>query len=228
MPVFVGMKHARPFIADGAAEAAAAGVERLIGLPLAPHYAAMSVGAYHDALQDAWQGPLVAVRGFHDHPAFIKAVGILLGEAMADFRPELTIFTAHSLPARIEAEGDRYRDRLMESCRLVADGVGLHEWEFAFQSASHTGEPWLGPDLLEALGRRRVPRVLICPIGFVADHLEVLYDIDVEAMRFARERGIVLRRTASFNARLEFVDALAAVVRDAMRDELPSAPIVNR
>ena len=228
MPVFVGMKHARPFIADGAAEAAAAGVERLIGLPLAPHYAAMSVGAYHDALQDAWQGPLVAVRGFHDHPAFIKAVGILLGEAMADFTPELTIFTAHSLPARIEAEGDRYRDRLMESCRLVADGVGLHEWEFAFQSASHTGEPWLGPDLLEALGRRRVPRVLICPIGFVADHLEVLYDIDVEAMRFARERGIVLRRTASFNARLEFVDALAAVVRDAMRDELPSAPIVNR
>jgi ferrochelatase len=228
MPVFVGMKHAPPFIADGAAEAAAAGVERLIGLPLAPHYAAMSVGAYHAALQAAWRGELVAVRGFHDHPAFVTAVGVLLLEAMENFRPELTIFTAHSLPARIEAEGDRYRDRLLQSCRLVAEAVALPEWEFAFQSASHTGEPWLGPDLLEVLARRRPRQVLICPIGFVADHLEVLYDIDVEAVRFARERGIELRRTASFNARPEFIDALAAVVRDAIQGgQVTSKPSAN-
>lgn len=225
MPVFVGMKHAPPFIADGAAKAAAAGIKRLIGLPLAPHYADMSVGAYQDALRAAWRGELLTVRGFHDHPAFVKAVAILLGEATADFRPELTIFTAHSLPARIEAEGDPYRDRLLQSCRLAAEAVGLREWEFAFQSASHTGEPWLGPDLLEVMARRPARRVLICPIGFVADHLEVLYDIDVEAMRLARERGIELRRTASFNARPEFIEALAAVVRDAIeRSQLASTP----
>jgi ferrochelatase len=102
----------------------------------------------------------------------------------------------------------------------VADGARLPEWEFAFQSASHTGEPWLGPDLLDALGRSQVRRALVCPIGFVADHLEVLYDIDIEAQAFAREHGIELRRTPSFNARPEFIDALAAVVRDALRTSL--------
>jgi ferrochelatase len=216
MPVFVGMKHARPFIADAAAEARAAGIERLIGLPLAPHYAEMSVGAYFVALRQAWDGELIQVRGFHDHPAFVTAVRSLLGDALAGFEPDRIFFTAHSLPARIEVEGDRYRERLLESCRLVAEGPALPGWEFAFQSASHTGEPWLGPDLLEAMARARVRRALVCPIGFVADHLEILYDIDVEAMAFAREHGIELRRTQSFNARPEFIDALAAVVRDAV------------
>jgi ferrochelatase len=216
MPVFSGMKHAPPFIADAAAEARAAGIERLVGLPLAPHYAEMSLGAYHEALRKAWDGDLILVRGFHDHPAFIAAVRVLLAEALAGFEPERIFFTAHSLPARIEADGDRYRERLLESCGLVAEGTALPEWEFAFQSASHTGEPWLGPDLLEAMAGAGVRRALVCPIGFVADHLEILYDIDVEAMAFAREHGIELRRTPSFNARPEFIDALAAVVRDAV------------
>lgn len=216
MPVFAGMKHAPPFIADAAAEARAAGIERLVGLPLAPHYAEMSLGAYHDVLRKSWNRDLIFVRGFHDHPAFIAAVRTLLDEALVGFDAERILFTAHSLPARIEAEGDRYRERLLESCRLVAAGSQLPEWEFAFQSASHTGEPWLGPDLLEALERSRVRRALVCPIGFVADHLEILYDIDVEAMAFAREHGIDLRRTPSFNARTEFIDALAAVVRDTL------------
>src|SRR5207245_4230378 len=122
-----------------------------------------------------------------------------------------------SVPALIEAAGDLYREQLLESCRLVAEGAGLRGWELAFQSASHTGEPWLGPDLLESLARTRVERALVCPIGFVADHLEILYDIDVEAKSFAHEHGIELRRTASFNARPEFIDALAAVVRDALK-----------
>lgn len=216
MPVFAGMKHAPPLIADAAAEAREAGIERLVGLPLAPHYADMSVGAYHDALRKAWDRDLIFVRGFHDHPAFITAVRALLDEALADFEPERIFFTAHSLPARIEAAGDRYRDRLLESCALVAERLPQPEWEFAFQSASHTGEPWLGPDLLDTLGRAGVRRALVCPIGFVADHLEILYDIDVEAMSFAREHGIELRRTRSFNARPEFIDAIAAVVRDAL------------
>jgi ferrochelatase len=216
MPVFAGMKHAPPFIADAAAEARAAGIERLVGLPLAPHYAEMSLGAYFAALRQAWDGELIVVRGFHDHPAFVDAVRTLLKDALGGFEPDRIFFTAHSLPARIEAAGDLYRERLLESCRLVAKGAALPEWEFAFQSASHTGEPWLGPDLLEALARSGVRKALVCPIGFVADHLEILFDIDVEAMAFAREHGIELRRTQSFNARPPFIDALAAVVRDAV------------
>jgi protoporphyrin/coproporphyrin ferrochelatase len=222
LPVFAGMKHAPPFIADAAAEAHRAGIERLVGLPLAPHYAEMSLGAYLTTLRQAWDQELVVVRGFHDHPAFITAVQALLAEAMADFEPEMVFFTAHSLPARIEAAGDHYRERLLESCRLVAAGASLPRWEFAFQSASHTGEPWLGPDLLESLGRSGVRRALVCPIGFVADHLEILYDIDVEAMAFAHERGIELRRTQSFNTRPDFIDALAAVVRDALKSPSPA------
>jgi len=217
VPVFAGMKHAPPFISDAAAEARAAGIERLVGLPLAPHYAEMSVGAYLAALRAAWDGELVFVRGFHDHPAFIAAVRALLAEAMEDFEPEVIFFTAHSLPARIDAAGDHYRDRLMESCRLVAEGMRLPDWEFAFQSASHTGEPWLGPDLLEAITQAQVRRALVCPIGFVADHLEILYDIDIEAMDAAAEQRIELRRTRSFNARPEFIAALAAVVNDALK-----------
>lgn len=215
-PTFVGMKHAPPFIADGAAEARRAGIERLVGLPLAPHYARMSIGGYERSLKEAWIGELVFVPGFYDHPAFIAAVQDLLRDALADARPERVFFTAHSLPARILAEGDPYHDQLLESCRLVASGVDLPAWEFAFQSASHTGEPWLGPDLLEVIELSGAKDVLVCPIGFVADHLEILYDLDVEAQAFARERGIRLRRTQSFNARPEFVDALAHIVSDAL------------
>ena len=216
MPTFAGMKHAPPFIADAVAEARRAGVKRLIGLPLAPHYALMSLGGYQHALEDAWDGELVFIPGFHDHPAFIRAVQDLLREALAAGRPERIFFTAHSLPARIIAEGDPYRDRLLESCRLAASGTNLPEWEFAFQSASHTGEPWLGPDLLEAVEASGARDVLVCPIGFVADHLEILYDLDVEAQALAREKGIRIRRTASFNARPEFISALADVVSDAL------------
>ncbi len=217
LPSFVGMKHAPPFIEEGAAEAARAGLQRLVGLPLAPHYAEMSLGAYEHALREAWKGELVFVRGFHDHPAFVAAVATLLRNAIeAHGRPERVFFTAHSLPARIVAQGDAYPERLLESCRLVAGAVDLPPWEFAFQSASTTGEPWLGPDLLTAIEASGARDVLVCPIGFVADHLEILYDLDVEAHEFARENGITIRRTDSFNARPEFVDALAAVVRDAL------------
>lgn len=216
MPTFVGMKHASPFIADGAAEAARAGIQRLVGLPLAPHFAAMSLGAYEKALAGAWQGELVFVRGFHDHPAFIRAVARLIEERLDESRPERLFFTAHSLPARIVAEGDGYLDRLLESCRLVEAAIGLPEWEFAFQSASTTGEPWLGPDLLSAIERSGARDVLVCPIGFLADHLEILYDLDVEAQEFARSRGVRIRRTDSFNARPELIGALAEVVQDAL------------
>jgi len=216
LPAFVGMKHASPFIADGAAEAERAGVQRLVGIPLAPHFAEMSLGAYQHSLEKAWHGELVFVRGFHDHPAFIGAVQKLIAESLGESWPERLFFTAHSLPARIVAEGDGYHDRLLESCRLVEAGMKLPEWEFAFQSASRTGEPWLGPDLLAAIEKSGAQDVLVCPIGFVADHLEILYDLDVEAQAFSRESGIKIRRTASFNTRPEFIDAVAEVVSDAI------------
>jgi ferrochelatase len=216
LPAFVGMKHGPPFIADGAAEARQAGIERLVGLPLAPHYARMSLGGYQRALSEAWDRELIFVAGFHAHPSFISAVRSVLVEALAESRPERLFFTAHSLPARIIADGDGYHDRLLESCRLVACDVQLPEWEFAFQSASHTGEPWLGPDLLEAIERSGARDVLVCPIGFVADHLEILYDLDVEAQAFAREKEIHIARTPSLNVRPDFIDALAQIANDAL------------
>ncbi len=222
LPVFVGFKHAPPFIAEGAETARRAGIERLVGLPLAPHYARISLGAYQRALAAAWPGELIFVPGFHAHPAFIRALRAILAVALEQFTPDRLFFTAHSLPERIIAEGDGYYDQLLESCRLVGEGMALPEWEFAFQSASKTGEPWLGPDLLDALERSGAKRVLVCPIGFVADHLEVLYDLDREARDFARERGIELRRTASFNSRPEFIAALAEVVRDALGQPSPA------
>jgi protoporphyrin/coproporphyrin ferrochelatase len=214
VPAFVGMKHSPPTIADGAAEARAAGVERLVGLPLAPHYARMSVGQYQAALERAWDRELEFVAGFHDHPAFIGALCELLREALVDRPPpDRLFFTAHSLPCRVVEEGDPYDERLLETSRLVERRIALPPWEFAFQSASHTGVPWLGPDLLEALERSGARRALVCPIGFVADHLEVLYDIDVEAQTWAAEHGVEVRRTASFNDRPVFVEALTEVVR---------------
>ena len=216
LPTFVGMKHAPPFIAEAAEEAAGQGIPKLIGLTLAPHYAGMSLGQYEHALRDAWAGELDFVPGFHDHPAFIRAVRALLNEALEGFQPDRLFFSAHSLPARIVEQGDRYDQRLLESCRLVADGAELPPWEFAYQSASATGEPWLGPDLLQAIERSGARRVLVCPIGFVADHLEILYDLDIEAQAFASEHGLEIRRTASFNDRPEFITALAEIVRDRL------------
>lgn len=218
MPAFVGMKHSAPFLETAAVEARAAGIATLVGLPLAPHYARMSLGAYADRLRGAWgDGPgLVLVEGFHDHPAFVAAVRGLLSAALRDFEADRLFFTAHSLPQRIVDEGDPYRDQLLESCELVAADTRLPPWQLAFQSASATGEPWLGPDLLRAIGESGCRRPLVCPIGFVSDHLEILYDLDVEAQAFAREHDLQLRRTASFNDRPEFLDALAAVVRDRL------------
>ncbi len=214
VPAFVGMRHSAPFIEAGAAEARAAGVERLVGLVLAPHFSRMSLGAYEARLREAWGDGLVFIPGFHDHPAFIGAVRGLLQEALEGYPADHLFFTAHSLPERILADGDPYRDQLQETCRLVAAEARLPPWELAFQSRSTTGEPWLGPDILEALAASGARRALVCPVGFVADHLEILYDLDVETQAFARRRAIEVRRTASFNDRTEFVDALAAVVSD--------------
>lgn len=219
LPVLVGHKHAPPFIEDAAREAERRGFDRLVGLPLAPHYSALSVGAYQHALREAWAGDLVFIAGFHDHPAFVGALVGVLREALAADAPDRLLFTAHSLPARILAAGDPYRDQLLRTCELIAESTPLPPWEFAFQSASATGEPWLGPDLLEAIDAAAAEgcrRFLVCPIGFVAEHLEILYDLDVEARAHCRERGLELRRTRMFNDDPAFIAGLAAVVEAAL------------
>jgi ferrochelatase len=212
VPVLVGMKHWRPRIAEAVETALAGGATRVIGLVLAPHYSQMSVGEYRERLEAALAGraELLLVESWHDDPAFID----VLAERVEGTRAWV-VFTAHSLPERILADGDPYREQLLETSRLVAERAGLDRWSFAFQSASPTGEPWLGPDVLDELERLRregVGTVLVAPVGFVSDHLEILWDLDVQAREKAEELGLELSRIASLNDDPAFIRALAGLV----------------
>ena len=216
VPVFVGMKHWRPRIAEAIDAALATGATRIVGLVLAPHYSRLSVGEYRDRLEAAVaaRAELVLVESWHDHPAFLDVVADRVRGTDA-----WVVFTAHSLPERILADGDPYRDQLLETSRLVAERAGLKDWSFAFQSASPTGEPWLGPDVLDELGRLReagVEKVLVAPVGFVSDHLEILWDLDVEARERAAELGLELDRIESLNDDPAFVRALAELVEERL------------
>jgi ferrochelatase len=213
VPVFVGMKHAPPRIAEAVDAALSGGATTLLGLVLAPQYSRLSIAGYRERLEAALAGraELVFVDSWHDHPPFLD----LLADRVRGFDGHV-IFSAHSLPERILAEQDPYRDQLLETARLVSERAGLENWTFAFQSASETGEPWLGPDLLEeldTLAAKGVPRVLVCPIGFVSDHLEILWDIDVEGRERAAELGLEFRRIESLNDDPAFVRALAELAR---------------
>lgn len=227
---YVGMKHWHPYIAEAVGRAAADGVEALIGLVLAPHYSGMSIGGYEDRLirarEEAGAGFQVRmVRSWHDDPAFVEFVAGNLTKTLEGWDPAdrqtRVFFTAHSLPERILDAGDPYRDELVESSRLVAESAGVENWEFAFQSASETGEPWLGPDILDRLDAFASDgggNAAVAPIGFVADHLEVLYDVDIECASRTRELGLELRRIPSPNDDPRFIDALAGIVVSVARD----------
>ncbi len=214
-PVFVGMKHWRPRISEAVEAALGAGATRIVGLVLAPHYSRLSIGGYRERLEEALadRAELVLVESWHDEPAFLDVLADRVRGTDA-----WVVFTAHSLPERILADGDPYREQLLETSHLVAERAGLERWSFAFQSASTTGEPWLGPDVLEELERLRadgVSKVLGAPVGFVSDHLEILWDLDVEARERADELGLEWARTESLNDEPAFVHALAEVVRKA-------------
>ena len=225
--VFTGMRHSRPFIHERMAGVEAAGIRRLVGLPLAPHFSTLSVGAYHKAIVEAAAAlanppELILVHHYHDHPGLVAAFSGILAATAARIRDETAapvrvVFTAHSLPERILAAGEPYRDQLLETARLVAEMAGESDWEFAFQSASPTGEPWMGPDFLDVIRRlgREGPRAaLIAPVGFLADHLEILHDVDILARRVAAEAGVALWRTPSLNDSAGFVGTLAQITRD--------------
>jgi ferrochelatase len=220
LPVFTGMRHWKPRIAEAVEQALAAGAGEIVGLVLAPHYSTLSIEKYREQLVAALAGraELRFVERWGHEPGFVA----LLADRLTSHKHEHVVFTAHSLPARILEEGDPYRDELLETARLVAERAGAHEWSFSFQSESPTGEPWLGPDILEhlnELGACDVRDVVLCPVGFVADHLEIRWDLDVEAAERARALGIRLERIELPNADPAFIQVLAGLVR---RHAVPS------
>jgi protoporphyrin/coproporphyrin ferrochelatase len=222
IPVFTGMKHWEPRIADAAEAALAAGADTVVGLVLAPHYSRLSIGGYRAQLEHAIGGraELHFVDSWHDDPSFVD---VLAGRVRGTNAH--VVFSAHSLPERILADGDPYRDQLLETSRLVAEAAGLRDWSFSFQSESATGEPWLGPDILdhlETLNARGTREVLVCPVGFVSDHLEIRWDIDTEAQEKAAELGLELTRIEMPNADPAFVHVLAQIVRRALRVPSPA------
>jgi protoporphyrin/coproporphyrin ferrochelatase len=216
LPVFVGMKHWRRRIAQAVNAALEGGAQTIVGLVLAPHYSRLSIAGYRERLESALEerADLVFIESWHDHEAFLE----VLAERVRGFDGHV-VFTAHSLPERILRDADPYRDQLQETSRLIAERAGVTDWSFAFQSASATGEPWLGPDILEELDRlaaNGVRRVLVCPVGFVSDHLEILWDLDVEARERAAQLGLELDRIESLNDDPAFLRALAALVRETL------------
>jgi ferrochelatase len=216
LPVYVGMKHWRPRIAEAAERALARGADPIVGIVLAPHYSKLSIDGYRERLEEAAdnRADLRFVESWHTHEPYLAVLADRVRGTDAH-----VVFTAHSLPARILDEGDPYRDQLLETSQLIAERAGLGSWSFAFQSASATVEPWLGPDILDeldSLDERGVEHVLVCPIGFVSDHLEILWDIDVEARERAAELGLELDRIESLNDDPAFIRGLAELVRETV------------
>jgi protoporphyrin/coproporphyrin ferrochelatase len=213
LPVFTGMKHWMPRIADAVESARTLGATRLVGLVLAPHYSRLSIGGYERLLEEAVGGreEVLFVTSWHDDPGLVAVLAHRIRGTRAH-----VVFTAHSLPARILDEGDPYADQLLETSSLVARAAGIDEWSFSYQSESPTGEPWLKPDILEHLAElhgRGIDDVLVCPVGFVSDHLEIRFDLDTEAQELAAELGMHVARIEMPNDDPEFIDALAGIVR---------------
>lgn len=227
--VRLGMKHAPPFIEDTVAGFAADGITEVVALVLAPHFSRLSVGEYLERAREAAgaRGVTVVreVESWHDEPGYLD----LLAERVRDklgAMPDTTklLVTAHSLPARILADGDPYPDQLRATAEAVAERCGLNPWagfSVAWQSAGRTPEPWIGPDILDVIrdlaATGKAGGVLVCPAGFVSDHLEVLFDLDVEARAVAEEQGLAFARTESLNDDPRFLGTLAAVVEGAGR-----------
>ncbi len=223
---YQGLKHASPFIEDGIEQMAKDGITRGVGVVLAPHYSVMSVGSYIERAKKkaAELGvELSFVESYHLHPELISALSQRVEVALQKFADEEQVhvlFSAHSLPEKILEMGDPYVDQLLASSQAVADQAGVNQWQFAWQSAGRTAIPWLGPDITDVLRtlhqEEGVQSVLICPIGFVSDHLEVLYDIDIECQAIGKELDMHIERTESLNADPLYIQTLAEVVKEKL------------
>ena len=217
IPVAVGMRNWHPFITDALAELAAAGVTRVVGIPMAPQYSTLSVQKYVDAATAALPDGVgfEAVPSYHTHPRLLDAFAERVGEA-APKPDELIVFTAHSLPRKTIEAGDPYASAVAATAAGVAERIGATHYAIAYQSAGRTPEPWIGPDLGQLIDDRSgtgTRKFLVVPIGFVCDHTEILFDIDVQAAQTAREFATSLRRTESLNTSPTFIACLEDLVR---------------
>lgn len=230
-PVYVGMRHWAPRIAETISRMADDGVTEAVGIVMAPHYSSLSVGRYEACIEEARQerGSRIAVRTVHSwwrQPALLAAFEDRVRNALARFDRSdgmrvKVVFSAHSLPARILKQGDPYDDELKENARVLAERLGDIDWMFAYQSAGASPEPWLGPaleDVIPVLAGEGYGGVLVAPLGFVCDHVEILYDIDIEAKQIADAQGIRLERIESMNAAPAFIGAVADAVEAAHAD----------
>ena len=222
--VCVGMKHWHPYIAEAVERILADGVDELVALPLAPHYSRMSIVGYREAVacsmaQASSPPPMQFIESWHANPLFVTLIARRIMDALARFDVAESnvevLFTAHSLPERIVDEGDPYPQELLESAAATAQAAGVASWRFAYQSAAKTGTPWLGPDILESIEQVALEggkNVLVVPFGFVCDHLEILFDIDIAAMQAADRVGVRLARIEMPNDSPDFVEALFDLV----------------
>lgn len=217
IPVYVGMRCWRPTIIDAVRQASDDGMDDLLAIPMAPQYSTFMLNEYDaEVRRAAARRPRVRfVDSWHDHPLLIQAFAERVREARAGAPEQIVIFSAHSLPERVIREGDPYVQRVHATVRGVSSYAGLRNYEIAFQSAGRSPEPWLGPTIeerLAALARDGARGALVVPVGFLCDHAEILYDIDVEAREKAARLGIALRRTTSLNDSETLVRALADLV----------------
>ncbi len=242
LPVYVGMRNWHPFLADTMAEMSRAGVRRAIGIIMAAQASYSSCQQYRENVGDARAALRAAgladievtyVPGWHAHEGFIEANAAHVRDAFARLPPPRRasarlVFTAHSIPERMAVQS-RYREQLDESSRLVAERVGAAEWALVYQSRSGRPEdPWLGPDIcdyLRAAHDEGVGALVVCPIGFVCDHIEVLYDLDREAADVARGLGLAFERAAAANDDPRFVGLLADLVQVTLRRYATGRPL---
>ncbi|WP_219838015.1 ferrochelatase [Paenibacillus sp. R14(2021)] len=228
--VYQGLKHARPYIEDGVEAMAADGVKQAVGIVLAPHYSTMSVGSYMQRAREKAEElsiKFASVDSYHLHPKLIEALESRVNSAFAELReavgedqPLKALFSAHSLPVRIREVNDPYEEQLLATSSLVAERAGVTDWAFTWQSAGRTREPWLGPDILETMkevAEAGYKGVLSAPIGFVSEHLEVLYDIDIEAQAAAKELGMKLVRIDMLGTDPLYMETLADSVEQVSR-----------
>ncbi len=228
---FVGMRHWRPFIQDALAAMAEAGIRRVVGLVMAPHYSRMSIGAYYKQVDlgvglSAAPLEIARIERWHLLPSYLDALAGRVRDALAGFPADRRasapiIFTAHSLPQRILEWGDPYPGELRETVAAVMERLGPHSHEFAYQSAALTSEAWLGPDageVIERLAAAGEKCVLIAPVGFVTEHVEILYDVDIAYKKKADALGLQLERIEMVNAEPCMIAGLAGLVRAAAQE----------
>ena len=217
--VEVGTRHSTPSIEAGVRALVDTGASHIVGLVLAPHYSQMSIGAYIEKAAKAaaeHQATIDVIESWHLLPAYVDFLAGAVAEALARVPADSeVVFTAHSLPERILDTGDPYPAQLQETANAVAAQLGLAKWSVGWQSAGRTPQAWLGPDVLEVIRDRathKAPGLVACPCGFVADHLEVAYDLDIEAAALAGELGLPFTRTATLGTTPAVIDALALMI----------------